>query len=61
MIGRLLGKKLGMTRIFDAEGTSLPVTVVEAGPCYVVQKKTESSDGYDAVQLGFIRKRLEKN
>jgi large subunit ribosomal protein L3 len=48
MIGRLLGKKLGMTRIFDAEGTSLPVTVVEAGPCYVVQKKTEAADGYDA-------------
>jgi large subunit ribosomal protein L3 len=60
MIGRLLGKKLGMTRIFDAEGTALPVTVIEAGPCYVVQKKTVASDGYDAVQLGFIRKRLEK-
>jgi large subunit ribosomal protein L3 len=60
MIGRLLGKKLGMTRIFDAEGTSLPVTVIEAGPCYVVQKKTAAADGYDAVQLGFIRKRLEK-
>jgi large subunit ribosomal protein L3 len=60
MIGRLLGKKLGMTRIFDAEGTSLPVTVIEAGPCYVVQKKTSASDGYDAVQLGFVRKRLDK-
>jgi large subunit ribosomal protein L3 len=60
MIGRLLGKKLGMTRIFDAEGTSLAVTVIEAGPCYVVQKKTAAVDGYDAVQLGFIRKRLDK-
>lgn len=60
MIGRLLGKKLGMTRIFDAEGTSLPVTVIEAGPCYVVQKKTTATDGYEAVQVGFIRKRLEK-
>jgi len=60
MIKRLLGKKLGMTRIFDAEGTALPVTVIEAGPCYIVQKKTAASDGYDAVQLGFIRKRLDK-
>lgn len=60
MIGRLLGKKLGMTRIFDAEGASLAVTVIEAGPCYVVQKKTTAVDGYDAVQLGFIRKRLDK-
>ncbi len=60
MIGRLLGKKLGMTRIFDAEGTALAVTVIEAGPCYVVQKKTAALDGYDAVQLGFIRKRLDK-
>ncbi len=60
MIGRLLGKKLGMTRIFDAEGTSLPVTVIEAGPCYVVQKKTTAQDGYEAVQVGYIRKRLDK-
>ncbi|MGQ9921749.1 MAG: 50S ribosomal protein L3 [Desulfobacca sp.] len=60
MIGRLLGKKLGMTQIFDAEGTALAVTVIEAGPCYVVQKKTAAVDGYDAVQLGFIRKRLDK-
>jgi len=60
MIGRLLGKKLGMTRIFDAEGSSLPVTVIEAGPCYVVQKKTAAQDGYEAVQVGYIRKRLEK-
>lgn len=60
MIGRLLGKKLGMTRIFDAEGTALAVTVIEAGPCYVVQKKTTAQDGYDAVQLGFIWKRLDK-
>jgi len=60
MIGRLLGKKLGMTRIFDAEGTSLPVTVIEAGPCYVVQKKTAAQDGYEAVQVGYLRKRLDK-
>lgn len=60
MIGRLLGRKLGMTRIFDPEGTALAVTVIEAGPCYVVQKKTAETDGYEAVQLGFIRKRLDK-
>lgn len=60
MIGRLLGRKLGMTRIFDPEGTALAVTVIEAGPCYVVQKKTTETDGYEAVQLGFLRKRLDK-
>ncbi|HAY21910.1 50S ribosomal protein L3 [Desulfobacca acetoxidans] len=60
MIGRLLGRKLGMTRIFSAEGVALPVTVIEAGPCYVVQKKSLAADGYDAVQVGFIRKRLDK-
>lgn len=49
-----------MTRIFDPEGTALAVTVIEAGPCYVVQKKTAETDGYEAVQLGFIRKRLDK-
>ncbi len=60
MIGRLLGRKLGMTRIFDPEGSALAVTVIEAGPCYVVQKKTTETDGYEAVQLGFMRKRLDK-
>ena len=51
MIGRLLGKKLGMTRIFDAEGTALPVTVVEAGPCYVVQKKPRPPTGMTQCSL----------
>lgn len=60
MIGRLLGRKLGMTRIFDPEGAALAVTVIEAGPCYVVQKKTTETDGYEAVQLGFLRQRLDK-
>jgi large subunit ribosomal protein L3 len=52
MIG-LIGKKLGQTRVYDARGAAVPVTVVLAGPNYVVQKKTVESDGYNAVQLGF--------
>lgn len=49
----IIGKKMGMTQIFDENGRVIPVTVVEAGPCAVVQKKTVESDGYTAVQLGF--------
>jgi large subunit ribosomal protein L3 len=49
----LIGKKLGMTQIFDEEGRRIPVTVVEAGPCVVIQKKTAASDGYNAIQIGF--------
>ena len=49
----LIGKKIGMTQIFDAKGNVIPVTVVEAGPCNVVMKKTVETDGYEAVQLGF--------
>lgn len=49
----LLGRKLGMTQIFNDAGDRVPVTVIETGPCVVVQKKTVDSDGYDAVQLGF--------
>lgn len=49
----ILGKKLGMTQIFAADGKIIPVTVVEAGPCAVVQKKTAATDGYTAVQVGF--------
>jgi large subunit ribosomal protein L3 len=60
MLNGIIGKKLGMTRIFDEEGRSVAVTVIEAGPCYVVQKKTEATDGYEAVQLGFARKPLTK-
>lgn len=53
----ILGKKLGMTQIFNEEGSLIPVTVIEAGPCTVVQKKTTESDGYNSVQLGFGEKR----
>ena len=49
----IIGKKMGMTQIYDEAGKVIPVTVVEAGPCVVVQKKTVESDGYEAVQLGF--------
>ena len=49
----LIGKKIGMTRIFDDEGVQIPVTIIEAGPCAVVQVKSEESEGYSAIQLGF--------
>ena len=49
----IIGKKVGMTQIFDEAGHVIPVTVIEAGPCTVVQKKTEEKDGYNAVQLGY--------
>ena len=49
----IIGKKLGMTQIFLEDGTRVPVTVIQAGPCYVVQKKTAANDGYSAVQVGF--------
>lgn len=50
----ILGKKIGMTQIFNEEGKLLPVTVVEAGPCVVIMKKTTENDGYDALQVGFV-------
>jgi large subunit ribosomal protein L3 len=56
----LLGRKKGMTQLFDDSGLVIPVTVVEAGPCYVTQIKTKKTDGYDAVQLAFDQVR-EKN
>ena len=49
----IIGKKIGMTQIFNAEGKVVPVTVIEAGPCNVIQRKTVDTDGYEAVQLGF--------
>ncbi|MFO7536052.1 MAG: 50S ribosomal protein L3 [Kiritimatiellia bacterium] len=50
----LLGRKLGMTQVYRESGEQVPVTVLEVGPCVVLQKKTKSADGYDAVQLGFL-------
>lgn len=56
----ILGKKLGMTQIFNEDGTMIPVTVIEAGPCVVVQKKTVETDGYEAIQVGFEDKAERK-
>lgn len=59
MISSLLGKKLGMTQVYDAQNVLVPVTVVEAGPCAVVQVKTTATDGYNAVQIGFSTKKAK--
>ncbi len=56
----LIGKKIGMTRIFSEEGIAIPVTVVEAGPCPILQVKTEETDGYRAIQLGFGAKKAKR-
>jgi len=58
MVVGLLGRKVGMTQIFDSTGAVVPVTVLEAGPCHVLQIRTEPKDGYEAVQLGFLDKPL---
>jgi large subunit ribosomal protein L3 len=60
MVNGIIGKKLGMTRIFEEDGRAVAVTVIEAGPCFVVQKKTGQTDGYEALQVGFARKPLAK-
>jgi len=59
MISSLLGKKIGMTQVYDAQNVLVPVTVVEAGPCAVVQVKTVETDGYNAVQIGFSTKKTK--
>jgi len=59
MISTLIGKKIGMTQVYDAQNVLVPVTVVEAGPCNVVQVKTVENDGYNAVQLGFSQKKVK--
>ena len=61
MISSLLGKKIGMTQVYDAQNVMVPVTVVEAGPCAVVQVKTAATDGYNAVQLGFALKKAKNS
>lgn len=60
MIKGLLGKKVGMTQIFDESGVAIPVTLIEAGPCYVTQIRTVENDGYAAVQLGFEEVKLKR-
>ena len=56
----ILGKKIGMTQIFDEQGNVVPVTVIQAGPCPVIQKKTVASDGYDAIQVGFGQQKEQR-
>jgi len=56
----ILGKKLGMTQIYADDGTAIPVTVIQAGPCLVVQRKTVEQDGYEAVQIGLVEERPAK-
>ena len=56
----IIGRKLGMTQVFLEDGSVIPVTVVEAGPCSVIQKKTKENDGYDALQLGFLPKNSKR-
>jgi len=54
MTSGILGKKIGMTQVFGPDGTAVPVTLLKAGPCMVVQRKTPTTDGYDSVQLGLV-------
>jgi large subunit ribosomal protein L3 len=60
MVNGIIGRKVGMTQIFDADGTIHPATVIKAGPCVVVQAKGAQSDGYEAVQLGLVEERPAK-
>jgi large subunit ribosomal protein L3 len=60
MVNGIIGRKVGMTQIFDADGTIHPATVIKAGPCVVVQAKTAQTDGYEAVQLGLVEERPAK-
>jgi len=60
MVTGIIGRKVGMTQVFDADGTVHPATVIKAGPCVVVQSKTTQSDGYAAVQLGFVEETAPK-
>jgi large subunit ribosomal protein L3 len=60
MVNGIIGRKVGMTQIFDADGTVHPATVIKAGPCVVVQAKTAQTDGYEAIQLGLVEERPAK-
>ena len=60
MVTGILGKKIGMTQLFGADGLVMPATVIKAGPCVVVQRKTVERDGYDAVQLGLVEEKPAK-
>ncbi len=56
----ILGRKVGMTQVFDEQGLAVPVTIIEAGPCFVTQVKTEAKDGYSAIQLGYQETKVRK-
>ena len=60
MVREIIGKKLGMTRLFSQGGNMVPVTVIEAGPCPIIQKKTKEKDGYHALQVGFLPKKSNR-
>src|SRR5215210_5455437 len=60
MVTGIIGRKLGMTQVFDPDGTVHPATIIKAGPCVVVQAKTAQTDGYEAVQLGLVEERPAK-
>jgi len=60
MLGGLIGRKVGMTQLFTDDGDVVPVTAIEAGPCWIVQKKTPERDGYAAIQLGFGTKKVKR-
>ena len=59
MLHTLIGKKIGMTQVYDDENRLIPVTVIEAGPCPVTQVKTESNDGFNALQIGYVGKKAK--
>ena len=61
MVTGIIGRKVGMTQVFDADGTVHPATVIKAGPCVVVQAKDAQKDGYEAVQLGFVEETPAKS
>ena len=60
MVEGLIGRKVGMTQTFDDAGNVIPVTVIKAGPCTVIQKKTEEKDGYSVLQLSLVEEKGEK-
>src|SRR3954464_3652429 len=60
MVNGIIGRKVGMTQVFDADGTIHPATVIKAGPCVVVQAKNAQGDGYEAVQLGLVEEHPAK-
>ena len=61
MTAAILGRKIGMTRVFDKDGATISVTVIQAGPCPILQVRTQKTDGYDAIQLGFDKSKAGRS